>query len=66
MTVRTSSASPGNVTSGGKNINFSTNGHANVTFVVNIGGKVALDGGSKILTDAGSANLLLNVGRMSR
>src|SRR5262249_40265631 len=51
------------VTSGGGNITFSANGHANVTFVVNIGGKVSLSGGSDILTDAGSAKLILNVGK---
>src|SRR5206468_8068357 len=54
----------GDVTGTGDNngIFFSTNGHATVTFVVNIGGKVSLSGGADILTDAGSANLLLNVG----
>jgi len=46
-----------------KSITFSTFGHSNVTFAVNIGGKVALSGGADILTDAGSANLLLNVGK---
>jgi len=53
----------GDVAGNGKAVNFSTNGHSNVTFVVNIGGKVSLSGGADILTDAGSANLLLNVGK---
>jgi len=52
----------GDVKSSGKTINFSAFGFNNVSFVVNIGGKVSLSGGADILTDAGSANLLLNVG----
>jgi Dictyostelium (slime mold) repeat len=53
----------GDVTSSGGSIAFSKNAWNNVTFVVNIGGKVSLSGGSDILTDAGSANLILNVGK---